>query len=67
MHVHLLRVQFRIHQSEIEKLRFADYQSIGEAVVAGNAKQAELAARRHVRRIAAAIADLPDSAFEPQG
>lgn len=66
LHVHLLRVQFRIHQSEIEKLRFSDYQSIGEAVVAGNVRQAELAAKRHVRRIASAIAELPDSAFKPE-
>jgi DNA-binding FadR family transcriptional regulator len=66
MHVHLLRVQFRMHQSEIEKQRFSDYQSIGEAVVAGNARQAELAAKRHVRRIAASIGDLPDGTFMPE-
>lgn len=66
MHVHLLRVQFRMHQAKIEKQRFADYQSIGEAVVAGNARQAELAAKRHVRTIAAAIAEFPDSAFKPE-
>jgi DNA-binding GntR family transcriptional regulator len=47
--VHLLRVQLRaLHESLVVE-RFDDYNRIGEAVLAGDARRAELAARRHVR------------------
>jgi DNA-binding GntR family transcriptional regulator len=49
MHVHLLRVQLRaLHESLVVE-RFDDYGRIGDAVLAGDARRAELAARRHVR------------------
>lgn len=49
MHVHLLRVQLRaLHESLVVE-RFDDYSRIGDAVLAGDARRAELAARRHVR------------------
>ena len=49
MHVHLLRVQLRaLHESLVIE-RFDDYSRIAEAVLAGDARRAELAARRHVR------------------
>lgn len=63
MHVHLLRVQFRAFQPSFERERFSDYRSIGEAVLGGDMKRAELAGRRHVRRIATVLESLPDSAF----
>jgi DNA-binding GntR family transcriptional regulator len=47
--VHLLRVQLRaLHESLVVE-RFDDYNRIGDAVLAGDARRAELAARRHVR------------------
>lgn len=49
MHVHLLRVQLRALHEGLVTERFDDYGRIGEAVLAGNARRAELAARRHVR------------------
>lgn len=63
MHVHLLRVQFRAFQPSFESERFSDYRSIGEAVLAGDVKRAELAGRRHVTRIATVLEGLPDHAF----
>lgn len=63
MHVHLLRVQFRAFQPSFEGERFSDYRRIGEAVLAGDMKRAELAGRRHVRRIATVLEGLPDTAF----
>jgi DNA-binding GntR family transcriptional regulator len=49
MHVHLLRVQLRaLHESLVVE-RFDDYSRIGDAVLVGDARRAELAARRHVR------------------
>ena len=61
--VHLLRVQFRPYQAEIETERFVDYQKMGDAVLAGDARRAEAAARRHVRQISAAFERLPPAAF----
>jgi DNA-binding GntR family transcriptional regulator len=63
VHVHLLRVQFRAYVSDAETERFDDYRQMAEAVLNGNGRQAEVAARRHVRRLASAIATLPDTAF----
>jgi len=65
MHVHLLRVQFRRFASSIENDSFQDYQAIAQAVLAGDRRRAELAGRRHVRRIASAIESLSDKAFAP--
>jgi DNA-binding GntR family transcriptional regulator len=49
VHVHLLRVQLRaLHESVVTE-RFNDYSQIGDALLAGDARRAELAARRHVR------------------
>jgi len=62
-HVHLLRVQFRPYRVEVETERFSDYRKIGEAVLAGDSRRAEAAARRHVRLISAAFEKLPQDAF----
>lgn len=63
MHVHLLRVQFRSFQPDLQRESFGDYQRIGAAVLEGDPRRAELAARAHVRRIAKVLDQLPDDAF----
>jgi DNA-binding GntR family transcriptional regulator len=62
-HVHLLRVQFRPYHLETEAERFSDYRKIAEAVLAGSGRDAETAARRHVRQISSALENLPSDAF----
>ena len=49
MHVHLVRVQLRALHDNLVTDRFEDYRRVGEAVLAGDMRRAELAARRHVR------------------
>lgn len=63
MEVHLLRVQFRSFYPVPQKAGISDYRRIGEAVLAGDAKRAEVAGQAHVRRIAKEVDDLPDDAF----
>jgi DNA-binding GntR family transcriptional regulator len=62
-HVHLLRVQFRSYHLETEAERFSDYRKIAEAVLTANGRDAEAAARRHVRQISSALDALPSEAF----
>jgi DNA-binding GntR family transcriptional regulator len=59
MNVHLLRVQLRALHAGMVTERFEDYGCVGEAVLAGDARRAELAARRHVRAMAAAVEQVP--------
>jgi DNA-binding GntR family transcriptional regulator len=61
--VHLVRVQFRMSRSARDGERFSEYRQIGDAVLAANARRAELAGRRHVRSIARALDALDDGAF----
>jgi DNA-binding GntR family transcriptional regulator len=57
--VHLLRVQLRaLHESLVVE-RFDDYGRIGDAVLAGDARRAELAARRHVRAMMDILENVP--------
>ena len=63
MSVHLLRVQFRAIRHETNADRFIGYRQIFEAVLAGDARRAELAGRRHQRRLGTILQRLPDSAF----
>jgi DNA-binding GntR family transcriptional regulator len=65
MHVHLVRVQFRTFLTTAERARFKDYQSMADAVLAGDEGQAERITRRHIRRTAVEISQLPDEAFAP--
>lgn len=58
-HVHLLRVQLRALQEGMVTERFEDYAQIGEAVLAGEPRRAELAARRHVRATARVLDQVP--------
>lgn len=59
MHVHLLRVQLRALHAGLVIERFDDYARIGNAVLAGDARRAELAARRHVRAISEVLNSVP--------
>jgi len=65
MSVHLIRVQFRAFQKHSNKYRFTDYHQISEAVLAGDARRAELAGRRHIRRLGDMLQHMPDNAFAP--
>ncbi len=59
MHVHLLRVQLRALHEGLLTERFEDYSRIGDAVLAGDARRAELAARRHVRAMSEVLDTVP--------
>lgn len=59
MHVHLLRVQLRALHEGVATARFEDYGRIGEAVLAGDPRRAELAARRHVRATGEVLERVP--------
>ncbi len=58
MQVHLLRVQLRALHDGIVTDRFDDYSRIGEAVLAGDTRRAEAAARRHVRLIGSVLDEM---------
>lgn len=55
MHVHLVRVQLQALHDNLMPDRFEDYSRVGEAVLAGDARRAELTARRHVRNTGAVL------------
>lgn len=59
MHVHLLRVQLRSQQDGLLAERFDDYDGIGQTVLAGDPRRAELAARRHVRAMQSLLDRVP--------
>jgi DNA-binding GntR family transcriptional regulator len=63
MSVHLLRVQFRAFRDEADIDRFIGYRQMFEAVLAGDTRRAELAGRRHQRRLGNVLKHLPDGAF----
>ena len=60
MHVHLVRVQLEALQDNLVTDRFDDYRRVGEAVLEGMARRAELAARHHVRKTSALLNTLPE-------
>lgn len=64
LHVHLIRLQHHTHGPAVSRQRFVDYRAMGEAVLAGNARRAEVAARRHIRHIATGLIDLPAHLFD---
>lgn len=55
MHVHLVRVQLQALQDNLVAERFDDYSRVGKAVLAGDARRAELTARQHVRNTGALL------------
>lgn len=61
-HVHLLRA----HLKPLNERRFADYRAIADAILAGNARSAEAAGRRHIKRVIAELETLPASIFAPE-
>ena len=66
MRIHLLRLQVQPWFSAADlKDRTAEYAAITDAVLAGNAKAAEQAMRRHMQRMTARLQRLPDDAFPP--
>ena len=60
MHAHLLRMQLSAMHEGLVTERFDDYVRIGEAVLTGNARKAELAARRHVRATRGVLGHVSD-------
>ena len=63
LHLHLIRVQTKGRALEQEIERPEDYRRIGEAILSGHPLWAEIAARRHVRRLANLIESLPHNEF----
>lgn len=60
MHVHLVRVQLRALHDKLMTDRFDDYRRVGDAVLAGDMRRAELAARRHVRATSEVLNQVTD-------
>jgi DNA-binding GntR family transcriptional regulator len=60
IHVHLVRVHLQALQDNLMTERFDDYSRIGQAVLAGEARRAELAARLHVRNTGALLDQIAD-------
>jgi DNA-binding GntR family transcriptional regulator len=65
VHVNLIRVQSRTFEAESgsERNRLEDYRAIAAAVLAGDARRAETAARRHVRNVRALLSRLPRQTY----
>ena len=60
VHVHLVRVQLQALHDNLVTDRFEDYNRVGEAVLAGDGRRAELAARRYVRNTGAVLNGVSD-------
>ena len=64
MRIHLLRLQVeRYFSSSDLRNRIEEYAAVTEAVLSGDAPQAERAMRRHMKQVHARFAKLPDEAF----
>lgn len=63
--VNLIRVQSRAFETESgrKKTHLEDYRAIAAAVLAGDARRAETAARRHVRNVRELLSRLPRQAY----
>jgi DNA-binding GntR family transcriptional regulator len=53
--IHLIRVQFRSALSAIDRRRHGDYKDMVDAILLGDAKAAEKAAKLHLGRSIAAL------------
>jgi DNA-binding GntR family transcriptional regulator len=60
IHVHLVRVQLQALQDNLVTDRFDDYSRVGQAVLAGEARRAEVAARLNVRNTGAVLDKIAD-------
>jgi len=63
LNIHLLRVQMRSFHIEGDPRQFEDYAAMAGAILAGDARRAERAGRRYVRRVAGEIERLPARMF----
>jgi len=64
MQIHLLRMQFQSYITPRDRERqFEEYEAITAAVLSGDPKRAERAARLHLRRTRLSLMRLPDDAF----
>ena len=61
--VHLVRVQYRDALRAADSTRHADYRAIAKAVLAGDAEEAESAARTHIAGMIAGLAYHPGDAW----
>ncbi|WP_066554626.1 GntR family transcriptional regulator [Croceicoccus bisphenolivorans] len=61
--VHIMRLQLRPFNRAGDSAELSDYNEMTQAILSGNAEQAEAAGRRHVRLTIERINDLPDRAF----
>lgn len=65
--VQLIRLQFESYLQPSDRERqFHEYESIGEAILAGDASQADHFTRLHMRRTRLSFLALPDQAFAPE-
>lgn len=64
MQIHLLRMQFESYITPRDREKqFKEYETITDAILAGNFKRAEKVASLHVRRTRLSVMRLPDEAF----
>lgn len=65
VHVNLIRIQSRALEVQYgrEKMRMEDYRAIATAVLAGDARRAETAARRHVNNVRKLLGSLPQQIY----
>jgi len=65
VHVNLIRIQSRALEVQYgrEKMRMEDYRVIAAAVLAGDARRAETAARRHVNNVRKLLGSLPQQIY----
>lgn len=65
VHVNLIRIQSRALEVQYgrEKLRMEDYRAIATAVLAGDARRAETAGRRHVNNVRKLLGSLPQQIY----
>lgn len=65
VHVNLIRIQSRASEVQYgrEKMRMEDYRAIATAVLAGDDRRAETAARRHVNNVRKLLSSLPQQIY----
>ena len=67
LQIHQFRTQFHAYHSGSDmQSHFAEYAEIVEGILAGDAKRAERAMKRHIRNTGRRIQSLPDFAFAPE-
>ncbi|MDR7156859.1 DNA-binding GntR family transcriptional regulator [Sphingobium xenophagum] len=64
--VQIMRIQFRSFDRAADSTDLSDYTELTQAVLSGNAEQAETAGRGHVRKTLDRVLALPSRAFEAE-